>query len=455
LLSTATAETCKFSEVQQNSKFKILFYDSFSYSPEFLLMEDVIVVTVNYRLHALGFSCLPRAGISGNAGLKDQQLALKWVHENISLFSGDPDNVCLFGESAGAACVHLHAFNDKSKKFFKSAICQSNYALADWFFQRDGPRKTKELAKLVGAIGSSDSDVLDAMKRASTQQLYDNNIKITDPDILRRNLPFVFKPVVEEESDDAFLTQNPVDMMKTQKIDAPIMFGINDGDGMTMGSFFRNKQLPMFDKDHVRMVPISLNIDPNSEEAKQVGKEIKEFYFGDKTINQSTISQFVDLMTDFHFTIPMTMTNELHATYQKESTQYDFEFCYDGELNVFKKLLKMSDVRGACHFDEIFYLFDPKLIGMEVAKNSPAWNMRTKMCKLWTNFAKYHDPTPDHANPLNIKWNPIKSGSNTIDIDYLRIDEKFEMKTNLYKHRMDFWRKIYKKYNSSFTNPKF
>lgn len=53
----------------------------FSYSPEFLLMEDVIVVTINYRLHALGFLSLPEVGISGNAGLKDQQMALEWIYE--------------------------------------------------------------------------------------------------------------------------------------------------------------------------------------------------------------------------------------------------------------------------------------------------------------------------------------------------------------------------------------
>jgi carboxylesterase type B len=64
-------------------------------------MEDVIVVTINYRLHALGFISIPSLDISGNAGLKDQQMALEWIYENIENFNGDRNRICLFGESAG------------------------------------------------------------------------------------------------------------------------------------------------------------------------------------------------------------------------------------------------------------------------------------------------------------------------------------------------------------------
>lgn len=64
-----------------------------SYSPEYLVQEDVVVVTLNYRLGVLGFLCLPDAGISGNAGLKDQLAAMKWVNKNISKFGGDASNI--------------------------------------------------------------------------------------------------------------------------------------------------------------------------------------------------------------------------------------------------------------------------------------------------------------------------------------------------------------------------
>lgn len=53
--------------------------------------------------------------ISGNFGLKDQLMALQWVKENIPRFGGDPNNVTLLGESAGAASIHLHMFSPLSK----------------------------------------------------------------------------------------------------------------------------------------------------------------------------------------------------------------------------------------------------------------------------------------------------------------------------------------------------
>lgn len=69
--------------------------------------EDVVVVSLNYRLGALGFLAGIH-GLEGNYGLKDQQLAFQWVKDNIGNFGGDPDQVTLFGESAGAMSVGLH-----------------------------------------------------------------------------------------------------------------------------------------------------------------------------------------------------------------------------------------------------------------------------------------------------------------------------------------------------------
>lgn len=71
------------------------------YGPDFLLSEDSIVVTLNYRLGIFGFLNLDFGVYTGNMGLKDQQLALKWIYDNIENFSGKKDEILLFGESAG------------------------------------------------------------------------------------------------------------------------------------------------------------------------------------------------------------------------------------------------------------------------------------------------------------------------------------------------------------------
>lgn len=71
------------------------------YGPDFLLSEDNVVVAVQYRLGIFGFMSLGFVPYTGNMGLKDQRLALQWVHENIENFSGNKDEVLVFGESAG------------------------------------------------------------------------------------------------------------------------------------------------------------------------------------------------------------------------------------------------------------------------------------------------------------------------------------------------------------------
>lgn len=80
--------------------------DTLMYGPDFLVMEDVVIVTINYRLGVLGFMSTGDQHAPGNYGMKDMILALQWLRDNILNFGGDPDNVTVFGESAGGVAVH-------------------------------------------------------------------------------------------------------------------------------------------------------------------------------------------------------------------------------------------------------------------------------------------------------------------------------------------------------------
>ena len=82
-----------------------------------------------------GFLCNETAGIHGNMGLLDQLEALRWIHRYISCFGGDPDNITLFGESAGGISISSHVLSPMAKGLFHRAICQSGtilYPTAAW-----------------------------------------------------------------------------------------------------------------------------------------------------------------------------------------------------------------------------------------------------------------------------------------------------------------------------------
>lgn len=91
--------------------------------------HGVIGVTLNYRLGPMGFLCLPElreeAGITGNYGLFDQQTALHWVKDNIAAFGGNPENITIMGQSAGAMSVQQHSLSPMSAGLFQKAVMSS------------------------------------------------------------------------------------------------------------------------------------------------------------------------------------------------------------------------------------------------------------------------------------------------------------------------------------------
>ncbi|XP_015781326.1 putative inactive carboxylesterase 4 [Tetranychus urticae] len=96
-------------------------------------LHDVIIVSINYRLNAFGFIHFgadePR--IPSNIGFQDQLFALKWVHENIRKFGGDPNSVTIAGSSAGSVSVSAHLLSPLSKGLFKRAILESGTVFMD------------------------------------------------------------------------------------------------------------------------------------------------------------------------------------------------------------------------------------------------------------------------------------------------------------------------------------
>ena len=100
------------------------------YNPIHLVNKGVIVVTINYRLGALGFLSLGTQSVPGNAGFKDQILALKWIQKNIGYFGGNPQSLTIFGGSAGSFSVAALLTSPLANGLFHRVICQSGTMLS-------------------------------------------------------------------------------------------------------------------------------------------------------------------------------------------------------------------------------------------------------------------------------------------------------------------------------------
>lgn len=157
-------------DVKPNAKLAVMFFihgggyaegsgNDNVYGADFLIEKDVVLVTINYRIGILGFLSLAQPEYSGNMGLKDQQLALKWAYENVEHFGGDQNRITIFGQSAGnslhtcpiclywirihiysncsfiykgSAATHHQVLSAESRKYFRNAIVMSGSAVHYW-----------------------------------------------------------------------------------------------------------------------------------------------------------------------------------------------------------------------------------------------------------------------------------------------------------------------------------
>ena len=181
-----------------------------------LIDEDVILVAMNYRLHALGFMSFGNSLVSGNMGLKDQQLAIQWVRTNIGHFGGDPERLVLFGESAGAISVQAHVLSPFNKGINFSGIAQSGSIL---YLSIETPGIEKKFARntaeALGCPTSLDQEALDCLQTVDSKYLVAN---ITDPDEIEfdplTDLKFSYWPNIDDYADDPFLPMDPLLALK-------------------------------------------------------------------------------------------------------------------------------------------------------------------------------------------------------------------------------------------------
>ncbi|XP_058123394.1 esterase B1-like [Anopheles ziemanni] len=437
--------------------------DSSLYLPNYLVQQGVLVVTVNYRLGVLGFLCLPDAGVEGNAGLKDQRMALRWVIENIAQFGGDPGNVTLFGASSGAIAVNFHCLSRESKRYFHKAILQSGSIYTEFSFQDQPEEKARKLAKLLGHSPQTDVEVYEVLRNAPAKKVFElQPLVLTEREkAVEKLFQIPFLPVIERvDSGDAIITQHPSEILsEPDGIGIPIILGYNERDGM-MVLIDAIKTLATYNAEPERFIPRTVAIDYFSPEARTLGEEIREFYFGSKSVNRDTLNQLTDVFTD-KYLLAYRMTVELWARYQRKTKFFGYRFAFDGLLNKGKAIMSLKTMKGAAHIDEVYYLFSSPLLRTEVPETDRSYELRNTMVQLWTNFAKYSDPTPEDVatgDKLPFRWEPQQNVPETAEqVPLMCLDisnSGIRMCEMPEKRRMDFWTQIYQRYNGRLSEIK-
>lgn len=136
--------------------------------------KGVIGVTLNYRLGPLGFACMPElkeeAGKTGNYGLYDQITAVRWVKDNISAFGGDPNNITVMGQSAGAMSIQLHCLSKLTEGLFHKAVMCSGGGVSKMMSYAPAHRNYDFWRAVMNKAGCKD---LEEFRKLSPEKLFE------------------------------------------------------------------------------------------------------------------------------------------------------------------------------------------------------------------------------------------------------------------------------------------
>jgi len=332
--------------------------------------EDLVVVSFNYRLGALGFL----AGIhelEGNYGMKDQQLALQWVRDNIGHFGGDPDQVTLFGESAGAMSVGLHSLSiPSSNGLFRCGIMQSNPFGIPY---KTAAEAGTEAALLETALGC-DGKEIDCLRALAADDIVkeqsDSSIQMFS--LLGLHLAgfLVWSPVI----DGTFLIEDPTVSAEAGELKVPTILGTTHDEGV----LFVNEIAKAFgDQISAATYTYVLTLIFGSDNTPDIIALYGINHTGDNSENLAHIT------TDYLF----GCANRFVASHAV-SDLYAYEF-NENSINVWPDVVNCDG--KACHGDDIPFTFHTDAqIGIHFTDEQNA--LSNEMMGYWGAFASHLDP---------------------------------------------------------------
>ncbi|KAG8262900.1 hypothetical protein J6590_043888 [Homalodisca vitripennis] len=423
------------------------------YGPHFLVEEDIVYVSMNYRCGVLGFLSLENEKLPGNLGLKDQALALQWVHDNIESFGGDPDNVTIFGESAGGASVNYQLLSPLSRGLFHKAIIQSGCSLSQWALQDNPREKALLLARDLGCTSEDPDTVLDFLMSVPAMDLVksQNNEELRTEKERVQRISIIFSPCVEKYGNAPFLTDCPRKLMERGEFaKVPIIIGFTDKEGMLL-LIMKKLQFDSINNDPSVLVPQNLAKTPKKEEVLRLGKEILKFYTNTDSLSWDVAPQFLDLIGDIHFAMPLQNARQYFLKQQIPVYSYLFTYTSPRALSYSTVPLSYPDRAeqfvgsGASHADELPYLFSTNMTQCPIPPpNDEDKAFMSKFLKAWTTYAKTSNPNCDG---LGVTWKP----DNIDNSSFLVLGKVIKPSNGIsFPDRTKFWRRICEKYSYSY-----
>lgn len=337
-----------------------------------LAKRGAVVVSFNYRLGQLGFFAHPSLGpvnerTSANFGLLDQIAALKWVKANIAKFGGDPDNVTIFGESAGAKSVLALFASARARGLFHKGIAQSTYAVPDMT-----SAKALEMgAKVATAAGLPGADATAEQLRAISAEAFS---KLEGKGLTTSPVPIAGDKVLPRTIEAIFKTGDEAAV--------PLIIGDNSDDAS---------------------VALAFGVKPEEvlEKIKAAGFVAKLLYPGVEDDAERARQATRDLI----FTMPARWTADRHS---KRALTWRYYFDYTAEK------LRPKFPNGVPHGNEIVYTFDNVDVFQGTAPHATAADRAYSKTvgDYWFNFARTGRPFAKDE-PF---WEPHRAGADRVMI---------------------------------------
>jgi len=348
---------------------------------------DVVVVTINYRVGIFGYLYV-RDEIA-NLGQLDQITALKWVRDNMEFFGGDPDNVTIFGESAGAVAVCTLMAMPPAKGLFRRVVAQSGACHP----LRHNPAAGDKGAERIMAEFGFDGIDLEALRQAPIEKIVEVGKKMElDARATGRNFPYGVY------TDQETLPLHPLEAIRNGFAkDIELIIGTNQDEAKLYNMSYPPEK-GFNEEGLLKRVAGMLRVHGQGEDrAGQIIETYKKAREGKLPTDPANVLDAIN--TDYRFRLPALLLAEAQSRHQ--SKVFSYMFTYQSPA--------MGGILGACHALEIPFVFGT--LGEKERIIYPGRNRETdilsgKMMDAWTSFARTGNPSHNDIPD----WLPFEAG---------------------------------------------